>query len=135
MGSLRDRKVACSTSDYQGPNFELCVWRAVSSHYPQEGLLAQFSLYVHKGGLIPHSFQIISCKRNSQLEVSGNCVELLLTRIWLAQPPQPRTPWKHVRRCPLHFSVGCVQFSTVFSPSHFPSPTHPFSKTLMIPLL
>ena len=36
-----------------------CVWRTVSSqssHYPQEVLLAQFSLYVHKGGLKPDSF-------------------------------------------------------------------------------
>ena len=40
-------------------NFESCVWRAVlyhSSHYPQEVLLAQFSLYVHIGDLKPHSF-------------------------------------------------------------------------------
>ena len=40
-------------------NFEYCVWRAVSSHsfqHPQEVLLAQFSLNVHKGGLKPHSF-------------------------------------------------------------------------------
>ena len=51
MGSLRDREVACSASDYQGLNFELCVWRAVSSHHPQEVFLAQFNLYVHKGGL------------------------------------------------------------------------------------
>ena len=58
-GSLRDREVACSTSDRQGSNFESCVWRTVSSqssHHPQEVLLAQFSLYVHKGGLKPDSF-------------------------------------------------------------------------------
>ena len=59
MGSLRDREVACSALDRQGSNVEACVWRAVSSHsshHPQEVLLAQFSLYVHKGGLKPHSF-------------------------------------------------------------------------------
>ena len=53
LGSLRDREVACSAS---GSNFESCVWRTVSSqssHHPQEVLLAQFSLYVHKGGLKP----------------------------------------------------------------------------------
>ena len=58
MGSLRDREVACSASDRQGSNFESCVWRTVSSqssHHPQEVLLAQFSLYVHKGGLKPDS--------------------------------------------------------------------------------
>ena len=54
--SLCDLDVECSASDRQGLNLESCVWRAVSSHHPQEALLAQFSLYVHKGGLKPHSF-------------------------------------------------------------------------------
>ena len=57
--SLRDREVACSASDRQGSNFESCVWRTVSSqssHHSQEVLLAQLSLYVHKGGLKPDSF-------------------------------------------------------------------------------
>ena len=59
VGSLRDREVACSASDRQASNFESCVWRTVSSqssHHPQEVLLAQFSLYVQKGGLKPDSF-------------------------------------------------------------------------------
>ena len=63
VGSLRDREVACSASDRQGSNFESCVWRTVSSqssHHPQGVLLAQFSLYVHKGGLKPDSFHFIS---------------------------------------------------------------------------
>ena len=54
VGSLRDREVACSASDRQGANFESCIWRTVSSHsshHSQEVLLAQFSLYVHKGDL------------------------------------------------------------------------------------
>ena len=64
VGSLRDREVACSASDRQGSNFESCVWRTVSSqssHHPQEVLLAQFSLYVHKGGLKPDSFHFLRC--------------------------------------------------------------------------
>ena len=64
VGSLRDREVACSASDRQGSNFESCVWRTVSSqssHHPQEVLLAQFSLYVHKGGLKPDSFHFFLC--------------------------------------------------------------------------
>ena len=63
VGSLRDREVACSASDRQGSNFESCVWMTVSSqssHHPQEVHLAQFSLYVHKGGLKPDSFHLIS---------------------------------------------------------------------------
>ena len=62
VGSLRDREVACSATDRQGSNFESCVWRTVSSqssHHPQEVLLAQFSLYVHKGGLKPDSFHFL----------------------------------------------------------------------------
>ena len=57
VGSLRDRVVACSASDRHGSNFESCVWRVGGSHshyHPQEVLLSQSSLYVHKGG--PHSF-------------------------------------------------------------------------------
>ena len=49
---------ACPASDRRGPIFESCVWRAVSSHHPREVLLVQFSLYVHKGGLTPHSFHL-----------------------------------------------------------------------------
>ena len=48
-----------SASDRHGSNFESCVWRTESSHHPQEVLLAQFSLYVHKGGLKPDSFHFI----------------------------------------------------------------------------
>ena len=72
VGSLRDREVACSASDRQGLNFESCAWRAVSSqssHHPQEVLLAQFSLYVHKGGLKPDSFQFFT-----------ECVNIVLRR-------------------------------------------------------
>ena len=64
VGSLRDREIACSASDRQGSNFESCVWRTVSSHsshHPQEVLLAQFSLYVHKRGLKPDSFHFLAC--------------------------------------------------------------------------
>ena len=60
------REVACSASgDRQGSNFESCVWRTVSSqssHHPQEVLLAQFSLYVHKGGLKPDSFHFFEAQ-------------------------------------------------------------------------
>ena len=62
VGSLRDREVACSASDRQGSNFDSCVRRTVSSqssHHPQAVLLAQFSLYVHKGGLKPDSFHFL----------------------------------------------------------------------------
>ena len=69
VGSLRDREVACSASDRQGSNFESCVWRTVSSqssHHPQEVLLAQFSLYVHKGGLKPDSFHFMSLQDSAE---------------------------------------------------------------------
>ena len=63
VGSLRDQEVACSASNRQDSNFESCVWRTVSSHlshHPQEVLLAQFSLYVQKGGLKPDSFHFLA---------------------------------------------------------------------------
>ena len=61
VGSLRDREVAFSVTDRQGSNFKSCVWRTVpsqSSPHPQEVLLAQFSIYVHKGGLKLDSFHL-----------------------------------------------------------------------------
>ena len=73
VGSLRDREVACSASDRQGSNFESCVWRTVSSqssHHPQEVLLAQFSLYVHKGGLKPDSFHFV-CTNLKKCPLAG----------------------------------------------------------------
>ena len=89
VGSFRDREVACSASDRQGSNFESCVWRTVSSqssHHPQEVLLAQFSLYVHKGGLKPDSLHffankmITACKAKGQYhifcKVSRSCLWL-----------------------------------------------------------
>ena len=69
VGSLRDREVACSASDRQGSNVKSCVWRTVSSHsfhHPQEVLLAQFSLYVHKGGLKPDLFHFICDNRRDE---------------------------------------------------------------------
>ena len=90
VGSLRDRELACSASDRQGSNFESYVWRTVSSqssHHLQEVLLAQFSLYVHKGGLKPDSFflsHITATKRNHNTflfvhdEITENEDDLLL---------------------------------------------------------
>ena len=63
---MTQSEVACSVSDRQGSNFESCVWRAVSSHHPQDVLLAQFSLdlglYVHKSGLKPDPFYFRSVR-------------------------------------------------------------------------
>ena len=73
VGSLRDRESACSASDRQGLNFESCVWRTVSSHsshHPQEVLLAQFSLYVHKGGLKPDSFHLLLISLIQEVETA-----------------------------------------------------------------
>ena len=69
--SLCDQEVACSASDRQGSNLASCVWRAVSSHHPQEVLLAPFSLYVHKSGRKPHSFNFY--KINLLLSYSWPC--------------------------------------------------------------
>ena len=86
VGSLRDREVACSASDRQGSNFESCVWRTVSSqssHHPQEVLLAQFSLYVHKGGLKPDSFHFISMSMDWSNHAHTQLINLLHTHTGL----------------------------------------------------
>ena len=93
VGSLRDREVACSASDHQGSNFESCVWRTVSSqssHHPQEVLLAQFSLYVHKGGLKPDSFHFVhhdsSVCRLNIFHVFSAPSPLFLSNYWDIKP-------------------------------------------------
>ena len=60
VGSLRDREVACSASDRRAriSNPVSGGVSSQSSHHPQEVFLAQFSLYVHKGGLKPDSFHL-----------------------------------------------------------------------------
>ena len=77
---LRDREVACSASDLQGLNFEFCVWRTVtsqSSHHPQEVLLAQFSLYVHKSGLQPDSFHFFCLGSKTFKYLGAVCVTII----------------------------------------------------------
>ena len=86
VGSLRYREVACSASDRQGLNFESCVWRTVSSHsshHPQKVLLAQFSLYVHKGGLKPDSFHFISKIYNEIYRVVAPCLQKSAFKNWI----------------------------------------------------
>ena len=104
--SLRDLEVACSASDRQGSNFESCVWRTVSSqssHHPQEVLLAQFSLYVHKGGIKPDSFH---------LQVKSNMADIC--------PSSNNINW-------YHFGYGRRRFMILVSPIEFagmPDPVH-----------
>ena len=79
VGGLRDREVACSASDQQGSNFESCDWRTESSqpsHHPQEVPLAQFSLYVHKGGLMPDSFHFIYSYRYASIRIIVGLVNI-----------------------------------------------------------
>ena len=74
VGSFRDREVAFSASDRQGSNFESCVWRTVSfhsAHHSQDVLLAQFSLYVYKGGLMPDLFHFIYKPESIQMSHRG----------------------------------------------------------------
>ena len=91
VGSLRDREVACSASDRQGSNFESCVWSTVSSHsshHPQEVLLAQLILYVHKSGLKPDSFHficfctIMAISRQGEAQKSGLC-PILIQKVYI----------------------------------------------------
>ena len=103
VGRLRDREVSCSASDRPGLNFESCVLMTVSSHssyHPQEVLLVQFSLYVHKGGLKldlfhleAHSGLQVSKKQNVSFPFTrvdsilwGDC----MTEKWRARPQTAR---------------------------------------------
>ena len=52
-----------------------------SSHQPQEVLLAQFSLYVHKGGLKPDSFHLSDSWQNIQQVKSIGGDNIFLVRL------------------------------------------------------
>ena len=83
VGSLRDREVACSASDRLGSNFISCVWRTVSSqssHHPQEVILAQFTLYVHKGGLKLDSFHFVHIHAEPSQQMSCSHIAALFTK-------------------------------------------------------
>ena len=57
------KDIGILNTDRQGSNFEFCAWRTVSSHsfhHSQEVILAQFSLYVHKGGIKPDLFHFFA---------------------------------------------------------------------------
>ena len=61
-------------------NFESCVWRAVSSHHPQEVLLAQFRLKLH-------SFSSVSV-RYLEITISLQFLKHYKAEIWfLKQQP------------------------------------------------
>ena len=69
-----------SVLDLQGFNFKSCVWRAVSSHsshHPQEVLLAQLSLYVHKSGLKTDSSHFFVLVRSLDIGLLQNGVPCL----------------------------------------------------------
>ena len=107
---LCDREVACSASDRQGSNLESCVWRTVSSqssHHPQEVLLAQFSLYVHKGGLKPDSFHLFLRGRGHGAVVKASCVES--RRLRLRAPPWPSS----FKKTKCYFSAHSQRFNIV----------------------
>ena len=95
VGSLRDREVACSASDRQGSNFESCVWRTVSSqssHHPQEVLLAQFSLYVHKDRLKPDSFHFFRTLSYFWIGQSRSCNHPVFQEREIRQEPLGEPP-------------------------------------------
>ena len=94
MESLRDREVVCSASDHQSSNFESCVWVAVSSHsfhHPQQDVLAQFSLNVHKGGLKPYPFHFIL-----SLDLSHHLQGVLLAQLSLHVHTGGQNPFLHL---------------------------------------
>ena len=107
VGSLRDRKVACSASDRQGSNFESCVWRKVSSqssHRPQEVLLAQFSLYVHKGDLKPDSLHLVL--EVNYLFHAGSAQNYLFQKYSSPFPPPPGIEWNRCNSYLIILSFG-----------------------------
>ena len=114
-GSIRDREVVCSASDRKNSNFESCVWRSVSSHsshHLREVLLVQFSLYVHKGGLKPHSSHFIYFILYRPITLIIYSVDGS-TRPWWYQHQIPlTTPYHHlmhVQEISMHRRNRCIK--------------------------
>ena len=112
VGILRDREVACSASYRQGSNFESCVWRTVpsnSSHHPQEVLLAQFGLYVHKGGLKPGSFNSFWYYINFAILLKGREPSMLYT-------DEEYAYWSAISS--YNYMSGGYNYPTCYNPNH-----------------
>ena len=126
VGSLRDREVACSASDRQGSNFESCVWRTVSSqssHHPQEVLLAQFSLYVHKGGQKPDSIHLSPSRSSScRIKMFYPPLAWLKPRRWLYSRPAllTRSPFYINNGLFPYFPFNCQKIVSVIYKTHLP---------------
>ena len=83
VGSLCDREVACAALDCQSLNCESSVSRAVSSHlshHPQEVLLAQFSLHVHKK---PDSFIFHNAEGNDLVLWIWQLINIISDTYWV----------------------------------------------------
>ena len=51
-----------------------------SSHHPHEVLLAQFSLYVHRGGLKPHSFHFIEYEERKPVKRGALYIRIIFIK-------------------------------------------------------
>ena len=134
VGSLRAREVACSASNRQVSNFESCVCRTVSSHssyHPQEVLLAQFSLYVLKGGLKPDSFHLpFTLKFEVRFPVSAvwkkqKCFSPSTRKTqYCGEAPCPRGSVLGLRPPGLEFRILCLEGNVIslITPSSGGSP-------------
>ena len=85
-GDLCDPDVRVRRQTASTRNSKACVCMAVSSHsyyQPQGILLAQFSLYVHKGGIKPHPFHlfIYSKEQHFMIMLASMAQSKIVTKI------------------------------------------------------
>ena len=93
-----------------------------SSHHPHDVLLAQLSLYVHKGGLKPHSFHFSwTTSRTFRIEMNCNLSGLQVAFLWINNLKQ-RTLCLKLNY--LQYNV-CLQMTSIFSSTHLKN-TRPF---------
>ena len=74
-----------------------------SSHHPQESLLAQFSLYVHKSGLKPHSFHLLGTR---------SCCDVESTSLTLIQRSNNACAQLEERRDDFVLKCVCIRISS-----------------------
>ena len=78
-----------------------------SSHHPQEVLLAQFSLYVHKGGLKPDLFHFNSSRYHYKVDFAVSSVARFCSK-----PEQQH--WTAVKRI-MRYLNGTINLGLLYS--------------------
>ena len=126
VGSLRDREVACSTSDRQGSNFESCVWRTVSSQSSQARFISLYrpfgkNIFISRGLHSSHTKLMGWFPRE---EIPPPCICTLYSGRYTLSFPQwwyteDSSMWEVYNKCLIYSRTWAVTRAP-YMPTHSP---------------